>query len=257
MIAVKYPVVVGRDGRRYAVVTISALPKQAKESMAGSAGLALICLSTLVCVGVGVWRAISSPDAAEAEAAKPARPPAAVAPANPGQAAEQCKNPTGNVKILCEGLKYDPYGYSWGGGHYGGARDAGARFVREFKSGKYPPGSSVLDCSSLVGVAVFEAFGVDDVQVVRDYRHSKNWKEIAIKDAKPGDILYFIGNGPAPGNPPDHVVIVYENSGDGKLAVFEAYSSDVRYADQIRISRNQRYSRFSGAMTYVGPGSRG
>lgn len=246
-----------RTGKIYVPVVVddTALPAPRRRSAQSSSIMAALgCLVIVVLVVAGIVRFVTTPEAK----AKPQAKPKASAVAGPvlvGQSVEQCKrNPRGNIKILCEALKYDRYGYQYGGGHYQGANNAASRFVREFKSGKYPDGSSVLDCSSLVGVAVYEAFGVDDLRVAQDYRRSPNWQPVSFGDAKPGDVMYHLGGG----GEFDHIVIVYKNGGNGNLTVFEAAGSvDIPYARQIRISTDQRYSRFTGALRYIGPGSRG
>ena len=106
-------------------------------------------------------------------------------------------------------LQYDDYRYLWGGGH----GDI-AKFVSDFKAGKYPQWTQVLDCSGLVRAATYEAMGgvvVSGGATPSVYASdSTHWQPISKEDAKQGDIV-ALGSNDAEG----HVVIVQANHTPG------------------------------------------
>lgn len=96
-----------------------------------------------------------------------------------------CQGATGNAKILCEAKKYDAVDYVWGGGHGGGS--AYHKACTDIKGNSTTCG---LDCSGLVGVAIYDAFGNNQswttITIVSD---KTNWKAVSLGDVQPGDVL--------------------------------------------------------------------
>ena len=96
-----------------------------------------------------------------------------------------CTSASGTAKILCEAKKYDPISYNLGSGHAG---------AQTWKSGcPVINASCTLDCSGLVNIAVYDAFGVDlneDTTKERaDAAAGKYWKQIPSSEVQPGDIV--------------------------------------------------------------------
>lgn len=137
-----------------------------------------------------------------------------------------CQSATGTAKILCESKKYDPVNYVWGGGHGGGkayhdacpepkAQDASEN------DGEYHCG---LDCSGLVSVAVYDAFGNNsawDTTVITSDK--SNWKEVSESELQSGDLI-------EPNI--DHVEIVDHVSGD-TIYTFGAHTASYPQPKQV------------------------
>ncbi|MDL2341590.1 MAG: phage tail tip lysozyme [Patescibacteria group bacterium] len=151
-----------------------------------------------------------------------------------------CPTATGGAKILCAAERFDPLAYVFGGGHGASA----ATFMQHFNSGRYDG----LDCSSLVGIAVYNAFGVDDIRVSSGYASDKNWQAIPVDQATTGDLLWSYG----------HVEFVVENKGGGNFRDFGAHTANAPLDKQIGFD-NLNVSNFpdgiGGALRYIGPGS--
>ena len=122
----------------------------------------------------------------------------------------------GNTAIYTCALKYDDYGYKWGGGHSDipNATD----WIAKFNAGEVPKWTSILDCSGLVRVAYVEAMGIEDDAYVAPggYDSSKNWDQISVNDVQKGDIITQDG----------HVAIVEVPPADGKIRIFHASTSN-------------------------------
>jgi hypothetical protein len=160
---------------------------------------------------------------------------------------EACEGaiPAGDtIKILCESLKYDNYGYLWGGGHSGTAE----QFVRRFNSGVYTPGrSNILDCSGLVRMAVYEAFGTDigGGNVASTMPLTQYFQRIPIEEAKPGDFFAR--------DDLEHVGIIWgNNTADRTLEIFHASTDGVEFSRQIRYDPALSYDG-NHAYRYIGP----
>lgn len=135
--------------------------------------------------------------------------------------------------ILREAKKFDSKAYIWGGGH-----PPTERVVRQG-----------VDCSGLITVAVLRATGINDDRLAEGFRRSPHWKKISFREAGPGDILYRLIA--THGGSTDHVVIVVDNKGNGKLTVFEAYGSrDIPHSKQIRQSGGHKYKEYTGALRF-------
>lgn len=156
----------------------------------------------------------------------------------PTSGSPDCASAAGSEKIICEAKKYDPISYeeSAAGGHLAGGNSAWHKTCP-----KIGP-SCVLDCSGLVSVAVYDAFGNNTTWVtftiVSDHT---NWKEVSFGDLKPGDVIE-----PNTG----HVEIVDHVSG-GAIFTFGAHSS--HYPQPRQVSPAQfaktdanRYFRYVG-----------
>lgn len=136
-------------------------------------------------------------------------------------------------KLLAEAIKFDNKAYVWGGGHP----------VTEAVV------SQGVDCSGLVSVSVYRAFGINDDRLAEGFRRSPHWKSISMADARAGDIMYRLIA--THGGDTDHVVFVAENNGSGKFRSFEAYGSNgIPYNDQVGY-KNRTYKEFTGALRFV------
>jgi lysophospholipase L1-like esterase len=109
-----------------------------------------------------------------------------------------CQTASGNAKILCEAKKYKGNYYSMGAGHdgYHPFKDrcpSDKAVSLASKSTPSDPGPCATDCSSLVSIALDDAFGKDYMWSVRggsmEGSGSENWKRIDISTAKAGDIV--------------------------------------------------------------------
>jgi hypothetical protein len=130
-----------------------------------------------------------------------------------------CTSATGNARILCEAKQYDPVDYVMGGGHSGGVAYHNACPTIQANNS-----ACGLDCSGLVSVAVFDAFGNnkswDTISLAGD---SSNWKGIQLGQVQPGDVIE-----PDPG----HVEIVDHVSGD-TVYTFGAHTDSLPQPDQV------------------------
>lgn len=137
---------------------------------------------------------------------------------------EECKTmaATDLGQIACQAYKYDNYGYLWGGGHGGTA----AGFVANFKAGDYQAGKdSILDCSGLVRMSIFEATGVDIGGMgTSSYPSFNKFQAISKTEAKAGDILYK----------PGHTEIIVSNdTAKQQYATFGAHTAKTAFPKQI------------------------
>ncbi|MGD8373747.1 MAG: NlpC/P60 family protein [Candidatus Woesebacteria bacterium] len=147
-----------------------------------------------------------------------------------------------NIKILCEALKYDAYGYEWGAGHGGTA----AGFAERFASGEFIPNESkILDCSSLVRMSIWDAFKVDiPGSVATMFPQTKYFQKISLEEAKPGDLFTTTSM--------DHTGIIVENHTDAKkFDIFHASTGKGEIANQI-LQSTRSYSG-TNAYRYIGP----
>lgn len=131
-------------------------------------------------------------------------------------------NAQGVAKILSCAKKYDPVSYVWGAGHAG---------AKKWKDGCTTIGPSCgLDCSGLVNIAVYDAFGVDLMEDTSTERTSSHWTKIDISQVQPGDIVQ-----PNTG----HVEIIDHIESDEKgrvtLFTFGAHNDNVAQPDQVSL----------------------
>lgn len=142
-------------------------------------------------------------------------------------------------QIACKAYQFDNYGYKWGGGHGGTAKG----FMADFTAGKYKAGSdSILDCSGLVRMSIFEATGVDIGGMGTDsYPGYSKFKEVDKAQAKAGDILYKDG----------HTEIIVSNDPAKKIVqTFGAHTANTAFAKQIGPS-SYTYGNFLKAYRFT------
>lgn len=141
---------------------------------------------------------------------------------------------TGNTKdIYTCALKYDDYGYKWGGGH--GDVPNAQEWIKNFNAGKISKGTSILDCSGLVRMAFVEAMGVEDEAYTAPggFESSKHWTSIPLNQAQQGDIVTSSG----------HVAIVESNDpGSKTFKIFDAETQNAPIDKQITHS-TQSYDK--------------
>jgi hypothetical protein len=169
-------------------------------------------------------------------------------------------NGTAGQKILCEAEKFDAYGYHLGGGH-----GDPAVFMQHFKGavtgntadqawmgaqyGGGPPWPGIVDCSGLVLVSMWNAFGVKtgfaDVAFISSSDSITGkplFRPISLDEVQPGDV---IGH-------PGHVAIA---TGTGpNTAFFNAENPDVALPNQILLDSSWKPG-WTVAGRYIGPGS--
>ena len=175
-----------------------------------------------------------------------------------GGAAVDCSGSSGTEKILCAAKAYEGIYYEYGGGHQG---------YSAFKSGcpdpsnppnNQPSGGPVngdpaglsgnpspcgLDCSSLVSVAVDDAFGQSYMWTVAGSMQgagADKWHSVPMSQAKAGDIVTSSG----------HVEIVDHVSG-GTVYTFGAHNTGEKIGGT---SFDTSYFT-GGAWRWAGPGS--
>ena len=150
---------------------------------------------------------------------------------------ETC-SPNGDTKAIYTcALKYDNYRYKWGGGH--GDVPNATEWIKEFKAGKIPEWTPILDCSGLVRMAFVEAMGIEDQAYTAPdgYKSSKYWQPIALKDAQQGDIVTSDG----------HVAIVESNDpSKGEFKIFDAETESGPKENNIQ-HNTQTYRESFGA----------
>lgn len=150
-----------------------------------------------------------------------------------------CASAAGTLKILCEAKKYDPASYRevYEAGHQGG--EAWHKTCPTINA------SCILDCSGLVTVATYDAFGNKGSWVTTTLvTDSANWKHINLSDVKPGDLIE-----PNPG----HVEIIDHIKG-GIIYTFGAHSSHYPQPRQVGPS-SFSVSSSNVYLHYVGVGA--
>lgn len=161
-----------------------------------------------------------------------------------GAGSPNCQSAVGNVKIICEARQYDPVSYSESaaGNHMAGGSPAWLKTCPVINA------SCFLDCSGLVNIAVYDAFGVDlQENTFSEVTDSKNWEVIpSINDAKPGDIAQPF---------PSHVIIIDHIDGT-KITDFAASTSNVPQPDQVgqQVGVYSTTDSWYRVMRYIGPG---
>lgn len=147
-----------------------------------------------------------------------------------------CVSASGIAKILCAAKQYDTISYVFGAGH-GSAK--------AWHQGCPTVGPSCsLDCSGLVNIAVYDAFGVDlHEDTTSERADTTNWKQIPFSQLQPGDIIQ---------PNPDHVEIVDHVKGQ-TIYTFGAHTDGVPQPQQVGPAQ---YTNTSGMvfMQYIGSG---
>lgn len=157
-----------------------------------------------------------------------------------GSLSPDCQSADGVAKILCAAKAYDTVSYSetTAGGHQGGA-------AWHDSCPTIGP-SCVLDCSGLVNLAVYDAFGKDlTYNTVGEANDTATWQHITLAQLKPGDLIQ---PGDLNGN---HVEIVDHIVGN-TIYTFGAHTASAPQEDQIgpssyTASPGDLYLHFTGA----------
>jgi hypothetical protein len=148
-----------------------------------------------------------------------------------------CNGTTGNLALLCEARKFDPFGYLWGGGH-----DDPERFMQQFTAaGSYTqPFKRIVDCSGIETVAIWNAFRQKLIFTTESMTGMGQFlRRIDPSQAKPGDLMRH----------PGHTEIA---TVDGGTATFGAHTDQLPPERQISDAKGQSWT---DAYVYIGPGS--
>ncbi len=134
-----------------------------------------------------------------------------------------CTTAAGDTKILCEAKQYDPVSYSESaaGNHMAGGNPAWLKTCPQIGPSCY------LDCSGLVNIAVYDAFGYDlKENTTAEAADTANWKHISLSQLQPGDLIQPAAEAGG------HVEIVDHVKG-GTIYTFGAHQSGVPQPDQV------------------------
>jgi hypothetical protein len=155
-----------------------------------------------------------------------------------------CTSATGVSKILCAAKRYDPASYSESalGNHMAGGNPQwikqvcpAAGYPATSAQGKITP-SCYLDCSGLVNIAVYDAFGYNlEENTFSEVADTNLWKHISFSQVQPGDLVQpgeYAGN---------HVEIIDHVSGS-TVYTFGAHDSNPPQADQVSPASYQHQS---------------
>lgn len=147
-----------------------------------------------------------------------------------------CTQATGTAKILCEAKKYDPVSYRLAGsaGHQGGAA--------WHKTCPTIGPSCYLDCSGLVNIAVYDAFGADLRENTNSERTSGNWKKIPLSQVQPGDII----------QPHDSHVEIIDHVQGSTIFTFGAHTANRAQPGQVGPTSYRSSSGYT-YYHYIGP----
>jgi hypothetical protein len=173
-------------------------------------------------------------------------------------ASPDCTSAAGVAKILCAAKRYDPASYSESamGNHYPGGNPQWIKQVcpAAANAAATIPTSCYLDCSGLVNIAVYDAFGYNlEENTVSEYGDTSLWKHIPFSQVQPGDLIqpgmYFEGG------LPQHVEIIDHVSGD-TIYTFGAHDDQVPQPEQVGPASYQ-YNAGDGDvfLHWVGPTS--
>lgn len=152
-----------------------------------------------------------------------------------GSGSANCQSAQGNEKIYCEALKYDPLPYSQ-------AQRALPSAWRRSKCPNIDPANPgcALDCSGLVGQAIYDAFGTDRYLTTATMPSQTDiLREIPLGSVRTGDIVWYLG----------HTAIVEKY--DGRLTVFEATG---HREGIIHRTYGSGFSSYTKGFRYIGPG---
>jgi len=127
-----------------------------------------------------------------------------------------CSGANGDAKIICAAKAYDTVSYLYDAGHNGGA---------EWHRGCPTVGPSCsLDCSGLVNIAVYDAFGVDLQENTDSERaDNKNWQKIPLSKVQPGDLI----------QPESGHVEVIDHVAGGRVYSFGAHTDGIPQPQQV------------------------
>jgi hypothetical protein len=163
--------------------------------------------------------------------------PGATGGCSSSSSSPDCTSATGVSKILCAAKRYDPASYSEStiGNHLPGGNPQWIKQVcpaAGTPTGKITA-SCYLDCSGLVNIAVYDAFGYNleentfgEVAAAQSGADPQLWKEVSFSQIQPGDLIQpaeYSGN---------HVEIIDHVSGN-TIYTFGAHTDQVPQADQV------------------------
>lgn len=141
-----------------------------------------------------------------------------------------CSTGTGVAKIYLCSLRYDPASYSESasGNHMGGGNPQWIKTICPAAGNPNGtiPTSCLLDCSGLVNIAVYDAFGYNLQENTNAERadEGKLWKVVPLSQAQRGDLVQPNQN---------HVEIIDHIQG-GTIYTFAAHTSQVPQPDQVK-----------------------
>ncbi len=144
---------------------------------------------------------------------------------------------TGNLALLCEAEKFDPFGYLWGGGH----QDP-EKFMSNFNAtgGFTQPFKQVVDCSGLETVAIWNAYHQKVIFTTENMTSFPQYlRRIDPSQAQPGDLMRH----------PGHTEIAMDAGGK---ETFGAHTDHALPKDQISVAHGQTWT---DTYTYIGPGA--
>lgn len=137
-----------------------------------------------------------------------------------------CATATGSAKILCEAKKYNGIFYTFGGGHQGYDNFRKVCPIASIPaaaaaSSLATPGPCSTDCSSLVSMAVDEAFNKKFSWVVSGIiNDTADWQAVSVGATQPGDVV-TLGD--------HHVEIVdHVDTKTGAMFTFGSHSTGTR-----------------------------
>ncbi|MCA9325743.1 hypothetical protein KDA23_06845 [Candidatus Saccharibacteria bacterium] len=162
-------------------------------------------------------------------------------PSTSNTSSPDCLNAEGTAKILCEAEKYNPVSYLEDSiaGHQGGEA--------WHKTCPTIDASCVLDCSGLVSVAVYDAFGNGKSWTTSTFLgDTSNWTEISASQARAGDLVIVEGG--------SHVEIIDHFQGN-TIHTFGAHNSHVPQPQQVGPSSYYTRSNVVHYLRYVGKGA--
>lgn len=163
-------------------------------------------------------------------------------PTNCASTSPDCTNVSGVAKILCAAKAYDTVSYSESiaGGHLPGGA------VAWHSTCPIVGPSCVLDCSGLVNIAVYDAFGANLSENTDGQRADigKYWKIVSLAQVQSGDIVQ-----PNPG----HVEIIDHVQG-GTIYAFAAQTDGVPQPQQVGPQQESTSNSNNLYLHYIGPG---
>ncbi len=156
------------------------------------------------------------------ELEKPKKPADPASGSGPSGKGVNCSGAKGNEKILCAARAYDglPYKNSGPGASFGHPPSA---WVQGYEGGN--PSFRNLDCSGLVNVAMYKAFGQDMNAFSGTYYGDGRYRHVTLQEGRPGDIV-LMGGPNGVGNA-GHAAI-FESFDGNHLQIFNSAGRGVR-----------------------------
>jgi hypothetical protein len=131
-----------------------------------------------------------------------------------------CQAAIGSAKIICAAKQYDTVSYSesTAGNHLPGGNPAWLKTCPTVGPSCY------LDCSGLVNIAVYDAFGYDLMEnTYSEASDTQHWQHIQLSQVQPGDLIQ-----PNPG----HVEII-DHVDDSTIYTFGAHTDSYPQPEQV------------------------